>query len=99
VHLIDDVHLVGAILRRYPNSVAQLANIIHTAVRSGINLDNIKRTPKFLPIYIQIYTVNHSGNDPRHSGFTHPARTTKQVGVRNPTLLYCITQSAGNVLL
>lgn len=110
MHLIDDEHLVFALLRLEANLLDEGANMFDRVVGGGVQLRNVKRgilaegltggaLIAGLEIGGHVLAVEHLGEDARARGFAHTPRPAKQEGVRQLVVLKGVLEGAGHMLL
>ena len=75
VHLVDDVHLVFALLRRNADLVHDAADVLHLVVGSRVEFKHIERHRLFLTVK----AVDGLGENPRRRGFPHATRAAEEV--------------------
>ena len=91
VDLVDHIDLEAATGWRKPSLLEELLDLAHPAVRGGIDLDVIHKTPRIDLLAAAALTTgfgHHTGlaiqglgKNPRQGGLAHPSGTGKQIGV------------------
>jgi hypothetical protein len=111
VRLVDDVDLVAAGHRREVDALTQIAGIVHPAVGSGVDLDDVdaaRASGGQLHAGIAdsagrgggaLRTVQAAGQDPRAGGLAAAARPAEQVRVVDLVVGDRPAQRLGNVFL
>ena len=77
VHLVDDVHLVFALLRRDPDLVHNAADVLHLVVGGRVKLKHVERHR----LLLTVKPIDGLGEDARRGGLPHPTRTAEKVGL------------------
>ena len=109
MHLVDDEYRVATNLWQHSHLLDKVADILYRVVRCGIELVDIERailvereTRVALIARLGTYgvhTVYCLSEYSRTSGFTHTARSAKEVGVSQLTTLDSIFQCRGDMIL
>ena len=79
VHLVDDVHLVFALLRRDANLIHDAADVLHLVVGGRVKLKHVERHR----LVLHVKPIDGTGKNPRRRGLPHPARPAEQIGLCN----------------
>ncbi len=109
VHLVDDVDLELAVRRNVLARLAQLPHLLDAVVARAVNFQHIHRTAfgDFLHarvVVVEIHfrpagAVEAFGKNARNGRFPRPARSAKQIRVRNAVLFDGVGERVGDVLL
>ena len=110
MHLVDDVDFVLAGLGGVAHLLHQRADILHRVVGRRVQLMHVERSvfleghagragATSLGVRTQVGAVYRLGQDAGTSGFTHPARATKQERLGQVLALNGILQRGSDVLL
>jgi hypothetical protein len=111
VRLVDDVDLVPAARGPEEGLFPQVTGIVHTTVRSGVDLDDIDRAGPVAREVLAGLTllaggrrrplraVQTAGEDARTGGLPTPARPAEQVRVIDPVVPQGLLQRVGDMLL
>ena len=77
VHLVDDVHLVFALLRWNANLVHDAADVLHLVVGGRVELKHVERHR----LLLSIKAVDGFGEDSRRGGLPHATWPAEEVGL------------------
>ena len=77
VHLVDDVHLVFALLGRDADLVHNAPDVFHLVVGRRVELKDVERQRLVLPVK----AVDGLGENARRGGFAHTTWTAEEVGL------------------
>ena len=109
VRLVDDVHAIATFAWPVRHLFAQVADVVNTAVRRGIDLDQVQRpivqrgaTQRAGIARVTLFgllAVGRAIQDARNARLARPARSREQVRVREPTKLDRVAQRARDVRL
>ena len=111
VRLVDDVDLETAARRTERRALTQVAGVVDTTVRRGVDLDDVDRTRTSARQRLTriahparrgrgaLLAVEAAREDARGRRLSAPARAGEQVGVIDPPGAQCLHQRFGDVLL
>ena len=111
VRLVDDVDLVAALDRREERPLAQVARVVDTTVRGGVDLDHVDAAGAAAGQVRAgladaarlgdraLLAVDRAGQDPGAGGLAAAARAGEQVGVVHPVVAQCVPQRNGDMVL
>jgi hypothetical protein len=109
VRLVEDVDLPAPCRWCVADALAQVADVLHRAVRGGVHLDHVHRAPGgdrhtrlALPAGRHggaVDAVERAGQDLRHGGLPRPPRPHEEVGVMDAIALHRVAKGADDVLL
>ena len=77
VHLVDDVHLVFALLRWNANLVHDAADVLHLVVGGRVELKHVERHR----LLLSVKAVDGFGEDSRRGGLPHATWPAEEVGL------------------
>jgi hypothetical protein len=97
VHLIDDVYLVHAELRRIAHLIDEIANVLNRIVGSGVELVDVERIAPAFSRGVKI--VDEPGQNPGTGGFSHTARAAEKHGLGRLSAVHGVLKGRGDVLL
>ena len=96
VHLVDDVHLVIALLRGDTHLVNNGANVFHFVVRRRIQFKDVECV---ILLVIRVKPIDGSSENSGGRCLAHPARSTEQIRLRNLLLLDRLLERSGDAVL
>ncbi len=109
MYFVNDVHFVVAAAAEQVHVLAQVADVVYTGIRGGVDLDDIGRasTGDFLArdtfvawlAIVGILTVDGFGQQPGDAGFPRSARATEEIGMRQPPVTHGVEQRADDLFL
>src|SRR5581483_9655595 len=111
VGFIQDPDLVAVPRRAIACCIAQLPDLVNTAVGGGVNFDDVNRIPgtnfrgvfansaRLRDRFVGRAAIEGEGQDARQGSFADPAMAAEDVAVGDPLLGNGILQSTRNVLL
>ena len=102
VDLVHDVHLVARLVGREVDLLAQASNVVDSAVRRRVDLDQVQGASLVdrladvaLPVWLALQgrpAVDGLGEDPRRARLAGAARPAQQVGVGHPVLRHRVAE-------
>ena len=102
MHLINEVDFIATLAWRIRHIIKQLARVFNFGARSGINLNQINKTPLINRHAIITHAAWGTGNtritvqtlrqDTSDGRFTDAARTRKQIGMMQTIIINRINQ-------
>ena len=109
MHFVDDIDFIAAGYRRISDLFAQIADLVHAVVGSGVDLHHVERRGIFqraadfaLPARRTVYgrkTVDRPRENARGRGFARSARTAKQVRVPDLIRFDLVDQRSDDMIL
>jgi hypothetical protein len=110
VDFVDDVDFIFALRGRKVDLVAQVANIVHTGVGGGVNLDQVEETvlvDRFAILtlvvgafrWVRIQAIDRFRQKARERGLACPTRPSEEIGVRDAVCRDGILESRDDVVL
>ncbi len=107
--LVDHVDFVAAAAAHQVGVLAQLADVVHTGIRGGVYLDDVRRVAghdlaageAFVArlAVARVGAVDRLGQQARRTGLAGAARPTEEIGVGEPPLTHGVEQRAHDRLL
>ena len=95
VHLVDDVHLVLPLLGRDAHLIHNAADVFDLVVGGCVQLKDVERHG----LVLHVKPVDGAGKNPRRGRLAHPARATKEVGLRDLPRRNALLQGLGDARL
>ena len=93
MHLVDDINLVFAILRRDAHLIDDAPDVLYAIVRGGVKLKHVETA---LGLFSG-ETVDGVGKNPAHRwSLPTPRGPQNRVGLRNLTAFDAVAQRVGN---
>ena len=109
LRLVDDVDLLAPDHRRGGRLLAEVARVVHPAVRRGVDLDHVNVGPVADRDALladaarlggrRVHAVDHLGQDPRGGGLAGAPRPAEQERVRQPPFADGTGQGSDDVVL
>ncbi len=96
VHLINDINLVVALLRRYTHLVNNGTDVLDLVVRGRIQFKHIEG---IIILLVGIESIDGPSKDSRRSGLSHTAWPTKEVSLGNLVLVNGLLQRLRDAVL
>ena len=95
VHLVDDVHLVFALLGRDANLIDDASNVLDLVVGGGVQLKHIERHG----FVLHVETVDGPSENSRRCRLSDPTWTAEQIGLSNLPRRDALLQRLGDARL
>ena len=107
MHLIDDIHALFHFDRHKRHFFAQIADIVHAVVGSGVHFDDVIRAVErpARPAHatrvavLRIFAIDSLRQNFGTGGFARAARAAEKIRVRNRAVHHFAAQNLGNMLL
>ena len=95
VYLVNDIHLVLAILRRDSNLVDDAPDVLYPIVRGGVEFEDVEAPLSLLGGE----PIDGVGENPRTGRFADATGTAEEVSLRDLSRLDAVPQGVGDGLL